>query len=51
MAFTPIYVAKAKKFFEAEGVDVDVQIVSGSSIAFKGLVGGQAPFAAMDSVP
>jgi NitT/TauT family transport system substrate-binding protein len=47
MSFTPIYVARAKGFFEAEGVDVDVQIVSGSSIAFKGLVGGQAQFAAM----
>lgn len=47
MSFTPIYVARAKKLFEAEGLDVDVQIVSGSSVAFKGVVGGQAPFAAM----
>ena len=47
MSFMPIYVAKAKKLFEAEGVDVDVQIMSGSSIAFKGAVGGQAQFAAM----
>ena len=47
MSFTPIYVARAKNFFQAEGLDVDVQIVSGSSMAFKGAVGGQAPFAAM----
>lgn len=47
MSFTPIYVARARKLFEAEGLDVDVQIVSGSSVAFKGVVGGQAPFAAM----
>lgn len=47
MSFTPIYVARAKKLFEAEGLDVDVQIVSGSSIAFKGALGGQAQFAAM----
>jgi len=47
MSFTPIYVARAKNFFQAENLDVDVQIVSGSSMAFKGAVGGQAPFAAM----
>jgi NitT/TauT family transport system substrate-binding protein len=47
MSFTPIYVARAKNFFEEEGVDVEVQIVSGSSIAFKGAVGGQGQFAAM----
>jgi NitT/TauT family transport system substrate-binding protein len=47
MSFTPIYVARAKGFFQAEGVDVDVQIVTGSSIAFKGAVAGQAEFAAM----
>lgn len=47
MSFTPIYVARARGFFEAEGVDVDVQIVTGSSIAFKGAVAGQAQFAAM----
>ncbi len=47
MSFTPVYVARAKKLFEAEGVDADVQIMSGSSIAFKGAVGGQAQFAAM----
>lgn len=47
MSFTPLYVAKAKKLFEAEGLDVDLQIVSGSSLAFKGAVAGQAQFAAM----
>ncbi len=47
MSFTPLYVAKAKKLFEAEGLDVDVQIVSGSSIAFRGAVAGQGQFAAM----
>lgn len=47
MSFAPIYVARAERFFEAEGLDVDVQIVRGASIAFQGVVGGQAPFAAM----
>lgn len=47
MSFAPIYVARAKGFFEAEGLDVDVQIVRGASVAFQGVVAGQAPFAAM----
>jgi NitT/TauT family transport system substrate-binding protein len=47
MSFAPIYVAQAKRFFEAEGLDMDVQIVRGASVAFQGVVGRQAPFAAM----
>jgi NitT/TauT family transport system substrate-binding protein len=47
MSFTPLYVAKDRKLFAAEGLDVDLQIVSGSSLAFKGAVAGQAQFAAM----
>lgn len=47
MSFAPIYVARAKGFFEAEGLDMDVQIVRGASVAYQGVVAGQAPFAAM----
>lgn len=47
MSFAPIYVARGKGFFEAEGLDVEVQIVRGASVAFQGVVAGQAPFAAM----
>lgn len=45
LSFAPIYVARARGLFEAEGVDVDVHLVRGASLAFQGLVGGQAPFA------
>jgi NitT/TauT family transport system substrate-binding protein len=47
MSFAPIYVARGKGFFEAEGLDMDVQIVRGASVAFQGVVAGQAQFAAM----
>lgn len=47
MAFASVYVARAQGFFEAEGVDVDVQIVTGDAVGAQGLVGGTAPMAAI----
>jgi NitT/TauT family transport system substrate-binding protein len=47
MAFAAVYVARAQGWFEAEGVDADVQIVSGDAIGAQGLVGRTAPMAAI----
>lgn len=47
MSFASIYVARGARFFEKEGVDVDVQIVRGAPAAFQGVVGGQGDFGAM----
>ena len=47
MAFASIYVARAQNFFEQEGIDLDLQIVSGDAIGAQGLVGGTAPMAAL----
>jgi NitT/TauT family transport system substrate-binding protein len=47
MAFAAVYVARAQSYFAQEGVDVDVQIVSGDAVGAQGLVGRTAPMAAM----
>lgn len=47
MAFASIYVARAQGFFEQEGIDLDLQIVSGDAIGAQGLVGKTAPMAAI----
>lgn len=47
MAFAAVYVARAQDFFAQEGVDVDVQIVTGDAVGAQGLVGGTAPMAAI----
>lgn len=45
-SFLPMYVARAKGFWEQEGVDVEVRIVKGGSIAASAVVAGQAQVAA-----
>jgi ABC-type nitrate/sulfonate/bicarbonate transport system substrate-binding protein len=47
MAFAAVYVARAQKYFEQGGVDVDLQIVSGDAVGAQGLVGRTAPMAAI----
>jgi ABC-type nitrate/sulfonate/bicarbonate transport system substrate-binding protein len=47
MAFGSLYAARAQNFFEQEGIDLDLQIVSGDAIGAQGLVGGTAPMAAI----
>ncbi|MBI3079765.1 MAG: ABC transporter substrate-binding protein [Deltaproteobacteria bacterium] len=45
-AFAPVYVARHKGYFEAEGIDRDWQLVQGSAVAIAALSGGSAQFAA-----
>lgn len=47
MAFASLYVARAQGFFEQEGIDLDLQVVSGDAIGAQGLVGKTAPMAAI----
>lgn len=47
MGFASLYVARAQNFFEQEGIDLDLQIVSGDAVGAQGLVGGTAPMAAI----
>ncbi len=47
MAFGSLYAARAQNYFAQEGVDLDLQIVSGDAIGAQGLVGGTAPMAAI----
>ncbi|MBI3079764.1 MAG: ABC transporter substrate-binding protein [Deltaproteobacteria bacterium] len=45
-SFAPVYVARHKGYFEAEGIDLDWQIVQGAAVAIAALSGGNAQFAA-----
>ena len=47
MAFGSLYAARAQNYFAQEGVDLDLQIVSGDAVGAQGLVGGTAPMAAI----
>jgi NitT/TauT family transport system substrate-binding protein len=47
MAFGSLYAARAQGYFAQEGVDLDLQIVSGDAVGAQGLVGGTAPMAAI----
>lgn len=47
MSFAAVYVARARNFFEQEGVDLDFQMVRGDAVAAQGLVGRAAPMAAL----
>lgn len=49
MAFSSVFAALGKKFFEEEGLDVDLQIVRGDPLVFQGVVAGEAPFGAVGS--
>lgn len=46
LLYTPIYVARAKGFFRAEGLEVEVVIVGGGAKATAALLGGSAQVAA-----
>jgi NitT/TauT family transport system substrate-binding protein len=50
MAFGSIYVARAQNYFESEGIDLDLQMVTGDAIGAQGLVGKTAPMAAIGGI-
>lgn len=51
VCYEPFIVAKAKGFFVAEGVDVDIKLVGGGILAAESLISGAADVAAMGDAP
>lgn len=49
MAFSSVYVALGKKYFEAEGLDVDFQLLRGDAVTFQAVVSRSAEFGAVGS--
>jgi ABC-type nitrate/sulfonate/bicarbonate transport system substrate-binding protein len=46
LSFLPMYVGRAKGFWEAEGLDAEVRIVKGGPIVTSAVIAGQAQFTA-----